>query len=66
MVLKCSSASAQCTASFTFKEPDLRSGLLQETKGSLQSLKSRRPLMLEDFRIVVRLFRGKGHGEEQA
>ena len=63
--LKFSSDSAERTAPFAFQEPDFRFGLFPDTRGSLESLSSRRPLILQDLKIDVRLFIGKGHGDDE-
>lgn len=59
------SVSAVVTASFTFHLPDFKEGALSETSGSLESLKSRWPLILEDFSSDVRLLIGRGQGEQE-
>ena len=59
------SDSAERTAPFAFQEPDFRFGLFPDTRGSLESLSSRRPLILHDLKIDVRLFIGKGHGDDE-
>ncbi len=63
MVWKANSDSAERTASFTFQLPDFKTGLLAATNGSLESRKSKWPLILQDFKMEVRLFMGKGHGD---
>ena len=60
---KFSSASVIRVADATFQYPLLRLGETKETRGSFESQRSRSILILEDFRIDVRLFIGKGHGE---
>ena len=50
-------------ADVAFQCPLLRLGETEETKGSFESRRSRYPLILEDLRIDIKLFIGKGHGE---
>ena len=50
-------------ADVAFQCPLLRLGGTVETRGSFEPRTSRCPLILEDFRIEVRLFIGQGHGE---
>ena len=50
-------------ADVAFQCPLLRLGETEKTKGFFESRGSRCPLILEDLRIDVKLFIGKGHGE---
>ena len=50
-------------ADVIFQCPLLRIGETEETKGFFESRRSRCLLILDDLRIDVKLFIGKGHGE---
>ena len=58
-----SSASVISVANVSFQCPLLRLGEKEETRGSFESQRTRSPLILEDLRIDVKLFIGKGHAE---
>ena len=58
-----SSASVIGVADVAFQCPLLRLGETEETRGSFESQSTRSPLLLEDLRINVKLFIGKGPGE---
>ena len=50
-------------ADVAFQYPLLRLGETEETKGTFESQRNRCRLVIEDLRIDVKLFIGKGHGE---
>ena len=58
-----SSASVISVANVSFQCPLLRLGEKEETRGSFESQRTRSPLILEDLKIDVKLFIGKGHAE---
>ena len=53
------------TASLTFQVPVWSLGMQLETKGSLEFLKSKCPLIFEAFSADDRLFIGNGHGDTE-
>ena len=53
------------TASSTFQVPVWSLGTQPETKGSLELLKSKCPLIFEAFSADDKLFIGNGHGDTE-